>query len=93
MRRYAEGLTLESIAREVGLNRMALTSGFRQLFGMSVHEYVRKKRMEEAHRLLQQENWSIARIAEAVGYSHVSTFSTAFRGFFGRAPGRLRGRD
>src|SRR5579871_1455546 len=37
---YAEAITLDRISREVGLNKMALTSGFRQLFGMSVYDCI-----------------------------------------------------
>jgi AraC-like DNA-binding protein len=92
-KRYAEDLTLDSIAREVGLNRMALTSGFRRLFAMSVHECLERRRMEEALRLLQEGTDSISRIAEAVGYSHLSTFSAAFHAYFGCSPKTMRTTD
>ena len=86
MRHYAEDLTLERIAREVGLNRAALTSGFRELFGMSVHDSLRKVRMENAHELLQDKDNPIAKVAEAVGYGHSCIFSTAFHDYFGCTP-------
>jgi AraC-like DNA-binding protein len=89
-KRFAEDLTLDSIAREVGLNRRALTSGFRRLFAMSVHECLERRRMEEACRLLQESADSVTRIAEAVGYGHVSTFSTAFHAYFGCSPKKTR---
>jgi AraC-like DNA-binding protein len=91
-RRYAEAITLPAICREVGLNRMALTSGFRELFGMSVHEFLHKVRMERAYELLLQDASSITRVAEDVGYLHSCNFSTAFRAYFGCSP-RQVGRD
>lgn len=89
-RRYAEDLTLERISRDVGLNKMALTSGFRELFGMSVYDCLQKERMEHAYELLQDEAYTIAQIAEAVGYAHSCNFSTAFRASFGCSPQKAR---
>ncbi len=90
LRRYAEPLTLDDIAREVGLNRMTLTAGFRQLFGASVHDFLQNVRMERAYELLQDEALSVSLVAEAVGYSHPCNFSTAFRAHFGCAPRKVR---
>jgi len=90
VRNSGEALTLERISREVGLNRMALTSGFRRVFGMSVHDCLQKVRMERAYELLQDDTYSIARIAETVGYDHSCNFSTAFRYYFGCAPQKVR---
>lgn len=90
-RHYAEGITLERISREVGLNKMALTSGFRQLFGMTVYDCLQKERMERAYELLQDGTRTIAQIAEAVGYRHPCNFSTAFHAYFGCTPQHARG--
>jgi len=90
-RHYSEAITLERISKEVGLNKMALTSGFRQLFGMSVYDCLQKERMEHAYELLQDKTNTIAQVAEAVGYSHSCNFSTAFHGYFGCTPQKARG--
>jgi AraC-like DNA-binding protein len=90
MRRYSEALTLEQIAREVCLNRMALTSGFRQLFGSSVYDFMQKVRMERAYELLREKDVPISRVAESVGYTHSCNFSTAFHGYFGCTPQKAR---
>jgi AraC-like DNA-binding protein len=89
-RRYAEDLTLERVSREVGLNKTALTSGFRQLFGMSVFDWLQKVRMERAYELLQDGSDTIGRIAESVGYPRSCNFSTAFRTYFGCTPQTAR---
>jgi AraC-like DNA-binding protein len=90
-KRFAEAITLERIAKEVGINRMALTSGFRQLFGMSVHDCLRKHRMERAYELLQDNAYSIGQVAVNVGYNHACNFSTAFHDHFGFSPQKVRG--
>lgn len=89
-RRYSEPLTLEQICRQVGLNRNALTSGFRQRFGISVHDCLTKERMEHAYELLQDEAYTIGQVAQAVGYGHACTFSTAFHAYFGCSPQKAR---
>jgi AraC-like DNA-binding protein len=92
LRRFAEPLTLQDISREVGLNRMALTSGFRELFGDSVHDFLQRVRMEKAYELLQDGSRSIIDVSAAVGYTHACNFSTAFRAHFGCSPGEARKR-
>jgi AraC-like DNA-binding protein len=89
-RHYAQGLTLERISKEVGLNRMALTSGFRELFGMSVYDCLLKERMEHAYELLQDKTNTVGQVAEAVGYGHSCNFSTAFHEYFGCTPQQVR---
>jgi len=90
-RHFAEEITLERVSKDVGLNRMTLTSGFRELFGTSVHDYLQRVRMQRAYELLEaQDIGSIKRVAEAVGYKHASNFSTAFHAYFGFPPQKLR---
>ena len=90
-RHYVEPITLDRLCKQVGLNKLSLTSGFRQLFGMSVYDCLQKERMERAYELLQDEDYTVARVAEAVGYSHHCSFSTAFRSAFGCTPQEARG--
>jgi AraC-like DNA-binding protein len=87
---YSEHVTLEGIAREVGLNKMALTAGFRQLFGVSVFDCLHRERMQRAYELLQDRAYTIAQVASAVGYEHSCNFSTAFNAHFGCTPKRAR---
>jgi len=89
-KRYADPLTLEQISKQVGLNRVALSSGFRQLFGCSVHDYLQKVRMEKAYELVRDRSYSIKQVADAVGYNHYCNFSTAFHAYFGFSPRKAR---
>ena len=83
---YAESMTLSVISHHVGLSKTALTSGFSQLFGMTVFDYIQQVRMSHAYQLLQDKEQPITQIANAVGYSYTSNFSTAFRSYFGCSP-------
>jgi AraC-like DNA-binding protein len=51
-------------------------------------EYLLAWRMAVAKGLLRREDLGLAAIAERVGYSSASTFSTAFSRHVGQAPGR-----
>ncbi len=78
--------TLQELSRTFGMNINKMTSGFLQLFGSSVHQYVINARLNEAYRLLKTNNYTITEIAEKVGYHQTSSFSRIFRSNFGQSP-------
>ena len=86
---YAQPLVLTQIAKTAGLSKTALTTGFRQLFGMSVYDFIQQQRMFKAMQLLNTSERSIARVAEEVGYKQACNFSTAFRSYFGCSPNTI----
>jgi AraC-like DNA-binding protein len=88
--RYAEPITLEEIARDVGLSRVALTTGFRDLFSMSVHDCLQEVRMAHAYALLQDQQRTVSQVADAVGFGYACNFSTAFKAHFGCNPQTVR---
>jgi AraC-like DNA-binding protein len=47
-------------------------------------------RMRHALALMRDQNWSVAQVSEAVGYSHATSFTTAFRRHFGMRPSDVR---
>lgn len=83
---YAEPLKMQSLARNVGTNETKLSQAFRVVFGMTVFEYVRNRRMEEARRLLRRCEMSVTEIAFEVGYEHSCNFSVAYKRHFGVTP-------
>lgn len=78
--------TISALARRVGVNECYLKSDFRARTGMSIGEYVRKLRMENALSLIESGRCSILQAATFVGYSNPSHFSEAFKRFHGRLP-------
>jgi AraC family transcriptional regulator, transcriptional activator of the genes for pyochelin and ferripyochelin receptors len=89
---FAAPPSLEKLAAEVGLSRSALCTGFRQLLGQSVYEYIRDLRMQQALALLRESDESIIQIAYAVGYNRPSSFAVAVQRHFGATPSELRRR-
>lgn len=83
---YAEPLVMQGLARNAGTNETKLSQAFRTVFGMTVFEYVRNRRMEEARRLLRRCEMSVTEIAFEVGYEHSCNFSVAYKRHFGVTP-------
>ena len=89
MQEYAQPITLVQISKMAGFSKTALTTGFRQLFGLSVYDFIQQQRMLKAMELLRSSEQSIAQISEAVGYKQACNFSTAFREYYGCPPNSL----
>lgn len=59
---------------------------FKQKYQMSITEYSQRKRMNMAEILLLNSNLNIKEIAESVGYSSHSKFSTYYKKYKGTYP-------
>ena len=85
-----EPLTIPALSRRACLSATTFKEGFRQLYGLPVHTWLRKRRMERAAELLHTPGLSLEGVAKAVGYSSVSQFAAAFRQQYGVTPGQYR---
>lgn len=84
-----QSLTIPLIAQHVGTNQCYLKKGFKEIFQQTVYEYVQEQRMTKARHLLQASNSTITEIAYSVGYSSLSSFSQAFKNYYGVNPSEL----
>jgi AraC-like DNA-binding protein len=84
--------SLDDLAHQVGLGRSSLCTGFRQIVGQTVFDYIADLRMKRALNLLSRRDASITQIAYEVGYSHPSSFSLAIQRRFGATPSEIRRR-
>jgi AraC-like DNA-binding protein len=89
MQDIAEPPSLAELARRSGLNSKKLKYGFKEVFGATVFNYLRKARLEQARRLLSDKKVSVTEAAYSVGYSSLSHFSKIFKEEFGVYPGSL----
>lgn len=78
--------SLLSLARQVGINQQKLKKGFRQVFGTTVFGYLHNCRMERAAQLLQDNQTTVASVAQTVGFAHRGCFAAAFKCKFGINP-------
>lgn len=82
----ARGWTVAQLAKTAALSRSTFFERFNQTVGIAPMEYLTAWRMAVARDLLRRDNCSIAEVAERVGYSSASTFSTAFSRHVGQPP-------
>ena len=78
--------SLLELARQVGINKNKLNQGFQQVFGNSVFEYLRIRRLERARELLESKEKNVTEAAFEVGYAQQSNFTKAFKRHFGTNP-------
>ena len=81
---------LSQLAREAGMSHPKLNRCFRQLYGMTVFEYLRTERLNQARQMLDH-GLNVTETAYAVGYDSLSHFSQAFKKQFGSSPSRCIG--
>ncbi len=79
---------IQELCQLSGYSVKKLLSGFKSLFGDTPYQYSLNKRLEEARRLLELDEYSVTEVAYRVGYQQVSSFSRAFQAHFGKAPTR-----
>jgi AraC-like DNA-binding protein len=78
--------TVVQLAKEAALSRSAFFERFSQTVGVPPMEYLLQWRMALAKNLLRRGEGKMVEVAERVGYSSASTFSTAFTRQVGQAP-------
>jgi len=81
--------TIKDLSRKVAMNECYLKKGFKAMTGKTIHEYQQSLRINEAKKLLQQEGRSVTDVANILGYSSISHFSTAFKKLTGMKPCEL----
>ena len=94
-RRYMEEhlddpLTIPALSRRACLSATTFKAGFRRLYGLPVHAWLRQRRMERAAELLRSSSLSVLGVAQSVGYSSASQFTAAFRRQYGVTPVQYR---
>ncbi|GAB2600898.1 hypothetical protein GCM10027034_37570 [Ramlibacter solisilvae] len=78
--------TVTVLARRVGTNATKLTRNFKLAFGETIAAFALRLRMERARDLLLHERLGVGEVAYRVGYQHHSSFTAAFRSFYGVSP-------
>lgn len=83
-----ERLSLQSLAREVGVSRSWLSHAFSRAAGVPLRRFLLWRRLRRACEL-GLSGWSLSRAAPSAGFADGAHFSRAYRAAFGIAPIRL----
>ena len=85
-----EPLSLEKVAKSVGINATHLSEKFKQVTGVKFVDYIARTRFESARKLLEDVNLRVSEIAFAVGFQSLSQFNRVFKKFSGKSPTEFR---
>ncbi|HVW67575.1 MAG TPA: AraC family transcriptional regulator [Steroidobacteraceae bacterium] len=88
----ASNRTVDELARLASMNRTKLRFAFKHLYGVTISEYRNTLRMQKADDLLRTTDTPAAVIAYQLGYNGASSFSVAYKRFFGHCLNKVRAR-
>lgn len=91
--RPGEDWTIQSMAQAAGMSRTAFAELFTATVGTPPIQYLAHWRATEARRLLKNRRFSVATIAEMLGYSSEAAFRRFFKRVEGVGPGKARSRS
>lgn len=80
------GLSVESIAENLGLSRVQLYRKIKALTNYSVNEMIRNIRLKQAAVMLKTSPVTVSEVAYAVGFSSPSYFSRCYKEYFNESP-------
>ena len=81
--------TIKQIAKHVALNEYNLKTGFKEIYGKTIHSFLKDYKMTKARELILLREYQIAEIADQLGYTNVSHFIDAFKKKFGISAKKL----
>lgn len=88
--RYQEKFSLESLAKDLFVDKSYLLRTFKEVKGHTLLEYHNLFRIKKAKELLERPELSIAYIASEAGYVSASHFTQVFRKVTGQTPSQYR---
>lgn len=86
---FTEELSLAQLAGALGYSKYHISHIFREKFGCSYSDYLKRLRAEHAMGLLTHSELSVTEICFASGFSSLRSFYRAFHEVYGASPGSL----
>ena len=77
-------------AAYLGISDKYFMTLYKEQTGRNFGAYVETRRLKQAEKYLLETDWSMGRIADAVGYSTVDAFYKSFKKNYGLAPGKWK---
>ena len=86
-------LRVDKIAAKAGINKSYLSSRFSQTEGVSIGQFIQKKRIEAAANMLKYSDTSITEISNYLWFSSQSHLGRLFKKYMGQTPKQYRERN
>lgn len=78
--------TIPEMAKKIGLNEYNLKTGFKEIYGKTIHAWIKDYKMAFAREQIEKQEYQVAEIADMLGYTNISHFIDAFRKKYGITP-------
>lgn len=85
MAHLVEELSIDHLSSIFFLSRYYLMHRFKEVYGCSVHQYIRQKRLQQAAEAIRRDV-PVLKAAEDAGFGDYSVFLRAFRAAYGKSP-------
>lgn len=79
-------LNLEMVINEISISRSTLSRHFNQVFGKSPWQFIKERRLQEAHLILRSTNFNVGEVSQMIKYENPSIFIKEFKKKFGKTP-------
>jgi len=89
---YEQPLSVEEIANHAGFSHFHFIRFFHRTYGITPHQYLTRKRIQQAQHLLATSDLSVTEICLEVGFQSLGSFSTLYRRQTGYSPAKHRER-
>lgn len=87
---FLEAISLETVAQHFFVSKEHLCRTFKAYSGENISDYIIRKRMEKARKLILEKDLAIKNVAQITGYEDIAYFYRVFKRHFGLTPGELR---
>ena len=87
---YSEDISLPALAALSGYSYEHFRHLFKKAFGISLKQYLIKRRLHHAKRLLETANYSASYIAQLCGFPNYNQFAKQFASAYGTTPSRYQ---
>jgi two-component system, response regulator YesN len=87
---YARSITLTTVADNIHVNASYLSYVFKEVTGENFIQYVTRKRLDKACRLLEESVYKVYEIGQLSGYENDKYFNYIFKKHIGKTPYEFR---
>lgn len=87
---YEKDISLEELAEQFFLSKYYICRLFKEVTGYTIREYINVIRIQQAKQYLEETDYSIAKIAEIVGYGSTTHFEQTFKTYMTMSPLKYR---
>lgn len=84
--RYAEKLSVEGIADELGVSASFLSRKFKKSTGLTYLDFLNKYRVQQAIKLLETGQYKVYEVSDMIGFTDYKHFNSVFKRYTNQAP-------